>query len=395
MEGLDLPEEERIDIFERLDADCSKKVLSFLVTPADIARVASVSRTWRQFVIEFVCARDLCLSLFPETSSFTSVFEYDQNNGLERNGSKVDSIQVNLVSEHRVYLQLAYELVAPPIDKSCIKRPIFASSTDNYPDESIANTLFPRPIEDDRPSYWSSEGDINPEAPESLTYMLSSKLCVVHEVSIHPFQAYFQIGYPIYSAKAVRFRLGGIKPSASHAILTADDVGSSHRHSGEDYYWTYTSPEFPMQQEDRLQTFKLPRPVLCIGGILQIELLGRVQKQEIDGLYYVCVCHVNVVGRPLVYFDFDSLDGTQQYVLKYSRLFMLPDPFLEDISRASSKEEDTGSSSGWQTFAERLRQITWDRSILSALLRNTTMANLMHSDQYSDEEDDDEEPIHD
>lgn len=40
-------------------------------------------------------------------------------------------------------------------------------------------------------------------------------------------------------------------------------------------------------QVSRLQKFKLPEPVLCIGGYLQIELLGRVQRQEMDGLYYI------------------------------------------------------------------------------------------------------------
>lgn len=39
-----------------------------------------------------------------------------------------------------------------------------------------------------------------------------------------------------------------------------------------------------------MQVFKLPRPVLCIGGILQVDLLGRVQTQEMDQLYYIwCV----------------------------------------------------------------------------------------------------------
>ena len=41
------------------------------------------------------------------------------------------------------------------------------------------------------------------------------------------------------------------------------------------------------EQENSLQKFKLSEPVLCIGGYLQIELLGRVQKQEMDGLYYI------------------------------------------------------------------------------------------------------------
>lgn len=40
-------------------------------------------------------------------------------------------------------------------------------------------------------------------------------------------------------------------------------------------------------QENALQSFKLPKPVVCLGGILRIELLGRVQKQAIDDLYYI------------------------------------------------------------------------------------------------------------
>lgn len=41
------------------------------------------------------------------------------------------------------------------------------------------------------------------------------------------------------------------------------------------------------EQVDSIQVFKLPRPVLCIGGVLQVELLGRVQTQAIDQLYYI------------------------------------------------------------------------------------------------------------
>ena len=43
-------------------------------------------------------------------------------------------------------------------------------------------------------------------------------------------------------------------------------------------------------QVNSLQSFKLPRPVLCIGGVIQVELLGRVQKQRSDQEYYIwCV----------------------------------------------------------------------------------------------------------
>nr|XP_009772132.1 PREDICTED: uncharacterized protein LOC104222590 [Nicotiana sylvestris] len=40
-------------------------------------------------------------------------------------------------------------------------------------------------------------------------------------------------------------------------------------------------------EENSLQKFRLAKPVLSIGGILQVELLRRVQRQEMDGLYYI------------------------------------------------------------------------------------------------------------
>lgn len=49
------------------------------------------------------------------------------------------------------------------------------------------------------------------------------------------------------------------------------------------------------EQESSLQKFKLPEPVICIGGILQVELLGRVQRQEMDSLYYIWLVLYNPV----------------------------------------------------------------------------------------------------
>lgn len=40
-------------------------------------------------------------------------------------------------------------------------------------------------------------------------------------------------------------------------------------------------------QEKCFQRFTLPEPVLCVGGYLQIQLLGRVQRQEMDDLFYI------------------------------------------------------------------------------------------------------------
>jgi len=38
--------------------------------------------------------------------------------------------------------------------------------------------------------------------------------------------------------------------------------------------------------ENKLQKFKLPEPVLCIGGFLLVELLGRVKKENGNNLFY-------------------------------------------------------------------------------------------------------------
>ncbi|KAL6324746.1 hypothetical protein AAG906_017086 [Vitis piasezkii] len=134
------------------------------------------------------------------------------------------------------------------------------SSTDNYPKETIENTLDPRDQIQHSASYWSSEGEVDPLISESLVHKLISNL------------PHFQFGHPVYSVKAVRFQRG----HQQYLMYRSGDATND------------PTAEFPMAQENRLQKFKLPELALCIGGILQIELLGGVQKQEMDGLSYIC-----------------------------------------------------------------------------------------------------------
>ncbi|KAL5058428.1 hypothetical protein RYX36_030032, partial [Vicia faba] len=219
-------------------------------------------------------SKQLCLIMFPQLSRVACVVELNQDGVKEH--SEVGSSQSNeclaLWKDHRVYSYLARSCLSP-VAMDCIDKAISASSTDNFPQESIVNTLEERDNIAGRFSYWSSSGQSNPNVPETLTYQLASQICVITEINIQPFQAHFQMGSPIYSAKSVRFKMGHLKASL-------DDLTDA-------FVWTYTSSEFPMAQENRLQKFKLPEPVLCIGGILQIELLERVQSQEMDGLLYI------------------------------------------------------------------------------------------------------------
>jgi hypothetical protein len=108
----------------------------------------------------------------------------------------------------------------------------------------------------------------------------------VHGVQLRPFRAYFQHGHPIYSPLTVRVMLGSLSEDA--------DAGGAA-----EYKWQYTSPPFAVAQADALQTLPLPQPVLCVGGVVRLQLCGRAQTQQGDNLFYVCLAHVRALGTPL------------------------------------------------------------------------------------------------
>ncbi|XP_021613321.1 F-box protein At4g00755 isoform X2 [Manihot esculenta] len=301
-----------VDFFNWLDHDTLMRILICLEDPSDLVRVSSVSRSWREFVIVNGLCKQLCLRRFPCLHRVDHVIE--PNCGMKNPSEDGCSKSVEwetLEREHRVYAFLARGCTSFAL-RECIADAISASSTDNYPEESIHNTLEPRDRVAWGASYWSSKGQSDSASCEMLTYKLVADICVINEISIRPFQAFFQRGSPIYSSKSVRFRMGHTK--APEDEFTGEP---SDNCANDNFIWTYTSPEFAMAQENRLQKFKLPEPVLCIGGILQVELLGRVQKQEMDGLFYLCISHVQVLGRQLSPpFSVEILEPSGKFVLK-------------------------------------------------------------------------------
>ncbi|KAM3397635.1 hypothetical protein P3S68_001148 [Capsicum galapagoense] len=70
--------------------------------------------------------------------------------------------------------------------------------------------------------------------------------------------------------------------------------------------------------ENFLQWFKLPEPVLCVGGYLQIELLGRAQRCDIDGLFYICISNVKAMGLPIYDFGVQNLKPSGDFELEYT-----------------------------------------------------------------------------
>ncbi|XP_051138165.1 F-box protein At4g00755-like [Andrographis paniculata] len=350
--------DESRDFIEWVGQDMSVNILNCLEDPSDLVRASAVSRSWRHFVISNGLSKGMCLRMFPETSMFTRVIEV--KNMFKPVVAEVDdsSESARLQREHRAFSYLIRCLTVFS-EENCISNALFASSTDNYPEESVKNTLQPSDRLDNRASYWSSKGAANPAAPETLLYRLASQLCLITEVHVHPFQAYFQIGFPIYSAKAVRFRMGHAKVNLDIESEVGIGFLDVQDFSDDKFVWTYCSPEFPMAQDNSLQKFKLPEPILCIGGILKVELLGRVQTQEMDGLYYICINHVQVVGRPLYpVFDVEMINEKGHCALKYT-----PESTFNLSSPAQLLEAGPSSWSHLQRFSESIR--TWEQMILN------------------------------
>uniref|UniRef100_A0A803PS48 F-box domain-containing protein n=1 Tax=Cannabis sativa TaxID=3483 RepID=A0A803PS48_CANSA len=225
--------------------EISIKILTYLDDPSDVVRVSSVSKLWRQFVIEHDICKQLCLKKFPEISGAVEL-----NNLIEpvdiglRNGTEFELLKRN----HKIFSFLAKAL-SPVITNDCLSTAISASSTDNYPTESIVHTLQPGDRNQNVASYWSSSGQHEPSVPETLLYELVTKMCLVSEIHVQPFQAYFQHRYPIYSCKAVRFKMGHLRNLGESDTDFSDNESEDHTLLDDRFVWTYISPEFPMVQE--------------------------------------------------------------------------------------------------------------------------------------------------
>jgi hypothetical protein len=142
-------------------------------------------------VIDNGFCKSLCRRICPEVANFTRAVVVTRS-AAPAPGSGSSSRDAGS-RDHAVYSRLGGALAAaaaddrPPVD-CMILHCIGASSTDYFPDETIENTLHPQERVDHRPSYWSSGGQVDPDVPESLTYRLSSDLCVIHEVRVRPFK---------------------------------------------------------------------------------------------------------------------------------------------------------------------------------------------------------------
>lgn len=132
--------------------------------------------------------------MFPQLFRVACVVELNEDTEVESRAKKhtkvgsSDSMErLALEKDHRIYAYLGRASTSS-VAMNCIFKTVGASSTDNFPQESIDNTLEPRDNYAGRYFYWSSNGQSNPNVPETLTYKLISQICVITEINIQPFQ---------------------------------------------------------------------------------------------------------------------------------------------------------------------------------------------------------------
>lgn len=184
----------------------------------------------------------------------------------------------------------------------------------DQPEETPQNLLNSISINRLHPtmSYWSSTGSDDENSNEALAFVLSHPVCLIRSIQIRPFKAWFQLNNPIYAPKRIRITLGGLQAYVDHMtgyqtfdetlarqksfntlkrpmMSTTTEKGQQMKQwqfEWKDGFGTWTSPEYVVLQEDRLQVFDLPQPIVCLGGYVRIDLLGRTQRQMLDDLYY-------------------------------------------------------------------------------------------------------------
>ncbi|GLD96310.1 hypothetical protein PINS_up004993 [Pythium insidiosum] len=146
-----------------------------------------------------------------------------------------------------------------------------------------------------RSCYWSSSASTDKFANDYIDYALDGPT-LVSAVQVLPYRVFWHPGSPTYAPIKVRFEF-----REKH---TTDDMNNNCDRL------VYESPEFPVQNDMTLQTFRLPRKVWASDEtVLRVHLLGRQQQQtfelpawmqqnEEDQLpkYYSCLSYVNAVG---------------------------------------------------------------------------------------------------
>lgn len=248
---------------------------------------------------------------------------------------------------------------------------LWASSTDSQ-HESALNVLDDRvecDSEDESDAcYWSSAG--GPEdGTETLVFQLLSSVCLVESVEVAAFRASFQGDDVVYAPKALRISLGEHRArSASDrplacarracelAMLTrarAPGHAPPRERAAGLAVFDYSSPLYELECTDAPQRLQLPRALMTCGDVLRIDLVGKYQQQEEDGLFYTCLSYVHCFGAPV----------EPVWLARGEVHLGLPPPAPSEASDAASDDTEESKSDARRSNRSLLaRAIDWASS---------------------------------
>lgn len=127
-------------------------------------------------------AKNWCLKLLPHLSTIAGV-------DIETETSTILVKEGLIQRDHTVYTSLLRAITKSKVfRRDLIDFGVSASSTNKFPEESIRQTVHYRPPQILRPTYWSSKGHTNPEAPETLIYKLKLGPWLITEIDIQPYK---------------------------------------------------------------------------------------------------------------------------------------------------------------------------------------------------------------
>lgn len=147
-----------------------------------------------------------------------------------------------------------------------------ATSTDHISEHMIFS------IDQHRDTYWSSVGSVSEDSVDILEYRIAMYIGVIYEVRLNFFEAtWLQMtheyeGYQCFSPKEIKI------------VIQTEEL-------------TYISPKYDVKHNNLEQSFQLEVPVFVTNrSKIQLYLIGKREKQVIDGLYYVCVNNFGLIG---------------------------------------------------------------------------------------------------
>ncbi|KAK9830652.1 hypothetical protein WJX74_000319 [Apatococcus lobatus] len=333
---------------EKLPRDVVVKILSNLA-PAELAVTEGTCQSIRGLVVDSLLWQRLCcLENSAIGASISSLVPEDDIDHDQQIFQTMGSTPFDQLSSEPIKLEaigkwhssawklLCYRLTAPNARDSLLAQPLYASSTDNA-EETVENVAWPMKgrrtgqIWPGVARYWSSKGNAVEHSDEQVLLRLAHPACLVREVQIQAFKAEFQAGAPVYAPQRVSFVMGGVdcfeangRPRPSPNILAAVSH-QSQQHS---------TPQLAMQKNAHLQRFEIP-PTPCFGGLLQVNLHGRTQRQSDDDLWYTCIAHIRVIGTPIYNF-------VPQYIASHPISRQQSEEGMLDIGTQSSPTADDG-----------------------------------------------------